>query len=59
MQLKVSKTLRTEPKQTFNYYNLARSYKNMGDNYKVRENYENLLLKILITLRVLLIIPSG
>lgn len=37
------KALRTEPKQTFNYYNLARSYKNMGDNYKVRENYEKFI----------------
>lgn len=37
------KALRTDSKQTYNYYNLAQAYKILGDNYKVRENYEKFI----------------
>ncbi len=34
------KALRTDPKQTYNYYHLAHAYRCLNDRYKVRENYE-------------------
>ena len=37
------KALRTNPHQTYNYYNLVNAYKVLGDNYKVREYYEKFI----------------
>ncbi len=37
------KALRTDSKQTYNYINLARAYKNLNNKVKVRENYEKFI----------------
>lgn len=37
------KALRTDNKQTYNYLNLVKCYKKLGDNYKVREYYEKFI----------------
>ena len=37
------KALRTDSKQTYNYINLARAYKNLNNKIKVRENYEKFI----------------
>lgn len=34
------KALRTDPKQSYNYYNLVLAYKGLDDNYKIREYFE-------------------
>lgn len=34
------KALRTDPKQSYNYYNLVLAYKGLNDNYKIREYFE-------------------
>lgn len=34
------KALRTDSKQSYNYYNLVLAYKGLGDNYKIREYFE-------------------
>ncbi len=34
------KALRTDPKQSYNYYNLVLAYKKLNDNYQVRDYFE-------------------
>lgn len=37
------KALRTDEKQTYNYYNLIQTYKQLNDTYKIREYYEKFI----------------
>ena len=34
------KALRTDPKQSYNYYNLVQAYKELNDNYQIRDYFE-------------------
>lgn len=48
------KSLKMEKRQTYNYYNLARSYILLDDKYKVKDNYEKFLSENPENIRVLL-----
>lgn len=37
------KALRTDEKQTYNYYNLIQAYKQLNDTYKIKEYYEKFI----------------
>lgn len=39
------KAIRTDQKQTFNYLHLAKTYQNLNNKDKIRENYEKFILK--------------